>query len=205
VTENIGRQTMDYLQGWGYVVFEGSSCQVEMAYLRDLVRRTSATTILEIGFNAGLSSQALLSAAEGVRVVSFDLGEHSYVRRAKEYIDRRFPGRHELVFGDSRTTLPRYAARGGRPVFDLAFVDGSHELEVVRADLRNARALCKPNAHVMLDDLTPWKSWGTGPTNAWREAIEEGLIVQQEVFADGRLVDIPREPADRAWALGRYL
>jgi len=202
--EGIARRTVHYLLGWGHGVFEGSSGDDEMGYLVDLVRRTSARTVLEIGFNVGLSSQAMLSAAPDVRVVSFDLGFHTYIGRAKEYVDRRFPGRHELVLGDSRATLPTYAAKAGRQMFDLAFVDGGHELEVVRADLRNARTLCKSNAHVMVDDLAPWKPWGVGPALAWREALDEGLIVQEEMLADGRLVDVPREPADRVWALGRY-
>lgn len=203
-TLDIGKRTMDYLLGWGHVVFEGSSGSQELAYLADLVRRTSAATVLEIGFNAGLSSQALLSVSPSTRVVSFDLGDHPYVHRAKEYVDRRFPGRHELILGDSRTTLPRYAGSTARPVFDLAFVDGGHELDVVRADLRNTRALCAPNAHVVVDDLTPWRPWGVGPATAWREAIEEGLIVQEEMISDGRLVDSAREPSDRVLALGRY-
>ncbi|WP_198042311.1 O-methyltransferase [Kitasatospora azatica] len=177
----------------------------EQEYLAELVRRTSARTILEIGFNAGLSSQALLAAAPDIRVVSFDLGDHAYVHQAKEYVDRRFPGRHELILGDSRTTLPRYAARADRPLFDLAFVDGGHEVEVARADLRNARALCRPGAHVVIDDLTPWRPWGVGPTAAWREAIADGLIVQEEVLVDGVLVDEPSEPGDRVWAWGRFL
>lgn len=203
-TLEIGKQTMDYLLGWGYVAFEGSSGQDELAYLADLVRRTSAETVLEIGFNAGLSSQALLSGSPATRVVSFDLGDHPYVHRAKEYVDRRFPGRHELILGDSRTTLPRYAADHARPVFDLAFVDGGHEVDVVRADLRNAQTLCKPNAHVVVDDLTPWRPWGVGPATAWREALQEGLIVQEEMIKDGQIVDSAREPADRVLALGRY-
>lgn len=200
----IGKTTLHYLAGWGHIVFEGSAGEEELSYLSNLVRRISPARILEIGFNAGLSSQAMLAATPEVRVVSFDLGDHPYIERAKRYVDLRSPGRHELILGDSRSTVPRYPRPDPGEGFDFAFIDGGHEVDVVRADIRNARAVCKPGAHVLIDDLTPWRPWGVGPTMAWAEAIGEGMVVQEEVFADGRLVDSPREPADRAWALGRF-
>jgi predicted O-methyltransferase YrrM len=204
-TATIIRDTLHYLQGWGHVVFEGSAGPDELAYLAEVVRRVRAESVLEIGFNAGMSSQALLSASPRTRVVSFDLGLHPYVDRAKRYIDRRFPGRHQLVVGDSRETLPEYARTHPDAAFDLAFVDGGHEVEVVREDLRNAGKLCRAGAHVLVDDLTPWRPWGVGPAAAWQEALDQGLVASEETMADGRLVETAREPADRVVALGRYV
>jgi hypothetical protein len=58
---------------------------------------------------------------------------------------------------------------------------------------------------VVIDDLTPWRKWGEGPTQAWTEAIREGIIVQDELFIDGKPVDAIEPPGKRCWALGRYL
>lgn len=203
-TATIVRDTLHYLQGWGHITFEGSAGPHELAYLAEVTRRVGAEAVLEVGFNAGMSSQALLSASPRTRVVSFDLGLHPYTDRAKRYIDRRFPGRHELVIGDSRDTLPEYARTHPDAAFDLAFVDGGHEAEVVREDLRNAGRLCRPGGYVLVDDLTPWRPWGVGPAAAWQEALDQGLIAQEEIMADGRLVDAAREPADRVLAMGRF-
>ena len=109
------------------------------------------------------------------------------------------------MIGDSRKTLPEYARSHPDAAFDLAFVDGGHEVEVVREDLRNAKQLCRAGGYVLVDDLTPWRPWGIGPAEAWQEALDQGLVAQEEIMADGRLVDAAREPADRVLALGRYV
>jgi predicted O-methyltransferase YrrM len=118
-------------------------------------------------------------------------------------VDERYPGRHQLVIGDSRKTVPEYAdAEGGR--FDLVFVDGGHEYEIAVADIDNARRLAKPNGLIVVDDLIPWFPWGAGPYQAWQEAVANGLIDPVESLVDGHVVDVIEEPGDRAWATGRF-
>lgn len=97
-----------FLASRGQLALEGSSSPEEQDYLRSLVQRSGARLVGEIGFNAGFSSLAFLSAAPDVRVVSFDIGQHEVVRHAKEFMDERYRGRHELVIGDSKFTVPRY-------------------------------------------------------------------------------------------------
>jgi predicted O-methyltransferase YrrM len=159
----------------------------------------------EIGFNAGLSSWAMLESDPDVQVVSFDLGLHRTVPRAKQLIDEAFPGRHTLVVGDSTQAVPAYAAQNPGVRFDLVFIDGGHDYEIAAADLQNMRKLSGPNTVVVMDDVMPWRVWGQGPTKAWEEAIRSGVVVQDEVFKDGRLVDHAEAPGKRAWAVGRYL
>ena len=82
--------------------------------------------VLEVGFNAGLGAAAFLEASPQAHVVSFDLALHPYVSACAERLRLRFPNRFHLVIGDSRATVPHYAARiGGR--FDLLLIDGGHE------------------------------------------------------------------------------
>jgi predicted O-methyltransferase YrrM len=185
---------------------EGFIRPEQARYLRELlVDNPWIGTILEIGFNAGNSSYVFLDARPDVRVVSFDLGEHGYIASAKKFIDKKFPGRHELVLGDSTVTVPKYRAEHPDARFELAFVDGGHEYEVVTADLRNCRGLVEPGALVVVDDLLDWESWGTGPVKAWAEVQDEGLVTQIELRQDGQRVTATRRSAATAvWALGRY-
>jgi hypothetical protein len=44
--------------------------------------------------------------------------------------------------------------------------------------------------------------WGAGPSQAWQEAVDDGLIDPLESFVDGKIVDTI-EPGDRAWAAAR--
>lgn len=175
-------------------------------YLHELiVDNSTIRTVLEIGFNAGHSSYVFLAARPDVQVVSFDLGEHGYVSAAKDFIDKKFPGRHQLVLGDSTVTVPRYRQSNTDAAFDLAFIDGGHDYAVARADLSNCQPLVVREGLVVIDDLLEWKSWGVGPVRAWTEARDEGMVTQLELVQDGQRVDtVHRKAATAAWGLGRY-
>lgn len=184
---------------------EGSSSAAELLYLARLARRVRARVIAEIGFNAGCSSYALLRYVPEATVISFDVGEHASVAVNKKLIDRRFPGRHALITGDSRETVPAFADSNPDLRFDLVFIDGGHDYEVAHADIVNMRALCSDRTAVVMDDLVPWRSYGAGPAKAWEEAIADKLVRQEELFQDGEPVERAEPPGVRAWALGRYV
>lgn len=184
---------------------EGSTSAEELLFLAASARRAGARLIGEIGFNAGFSTQVFLSACPDSRVVSFDLVEHGYTKVAKRIVDRKFPGRHTLVPGDSTATVPRFVRSNPDMRFDLVFIDGGHAYDVAKADIANMRPLCTGATAVIIDDLTPWRRWGKGPARAWREAIEAGLVRQEQVFKDGVQVVSVEPPGKRVWALGRYL
>jgi len=190
-----------YVRDHGGQLAEGVSSPAQAVYLRELAHSRNAKHIGEIGFNIGFSAVAFLESAPDTRVVSFELNSRPAVELAKEFIDMRYPGRHRLIIGNSMETVPNYA---GDPL-DLAFVDGGHEYDTVRADIRNARAIAKPGATVVVDDIIPWYPWGRGPHQAWQEAIAEGLLTPAEYHLDGRPVDEITEPGDRAWGTGQFL
>ncbi len=85
------REILRFLLLRGRPPTEGSTSIEELLYLANLAQRTDARLIGEIGFNAGFSSFAFLSAHPDIKVVSFDLGEHAYSRTAKALIDKKFP------------------------------------------------------------------------------------------------------------------
>jgi hypothetical protein len=80
--------------------------------------------------------------------------------------------------------------------FNLVFIDGGHDYEVAKADILNMRQLSADHTVVIMDDLVPWRGYGVGPTQAWTDAITEGIVQQEELFRDG---------AARSWAVGRYV
>ncbi|WP_299572304.1 class I SAM-dependent methyltransferase [uncultured Williamsia sp.] len=184
---------------------EGSASETELAALRTLAEAPGIRRVVEIGFNAGFSTHAFLSAHPDVTVTSFDLGEHAYGSRAKAQIDADFPGRHTLIIGDSLSTVPEYADAHPGETFDLVFVDGGHTYEVASADIRNMARLSDGETVLVIDDLLPHRPWGEGVIRAWDEAIETGVVVQTTLYADGAEVDVVGPDAARAWAVGRYL
>jgi predicted O-methyltransferase YrrM len=197
-------ELVDFLGSRGHLPSEGSSSPEQQDYLRRLVRQSKAQWVGEIGFNAGFSSVAFLSASADVRVVSFDIGCHDVVGHAKEFVDAQYPGRHELVLGDSAWSVPRYRAHNPEASFDIVFIDGGHGYAEAREDLSNMRALSHPGTCVVVDDLTPWFWWGEGPTWAWTEAISQRLIAPVEILKDGALVADIEPPGERSWGLGHY-
>jgi predicted O-methyltransferase YrrM len=172
-----------YLHKAGFTNFEGYSGQIssQTADLKALAG-SPVVSIMEIGFNAGHSSDSFLSANPNSVVTAFDLGGHNYVKKAKEYIDMKYPGRHTLVLGDSTKTIPSYIAENKGKVFDLIFIDGGHDYHIAKADLHNCFSLSHKNTTVIMDDTTYTKgfeaSYTIGPTRAWKEGISDGHITE---------------------------
>jgi len=160
-----------FLKSRGFSSFEGH-CQTCPYQVHDLIHIVKhAKKIMEIGFNAGHSSEVFLNHTRA-HVTSFDLGEHSYVSHAKEYIDAYYPNRHTLVIGDSTTTVPKC-----NDIFDVIFIDGGHDYDVASADLQNCRRLAHKDTIVIMDDTMYTSEWihpyTIGPTKVW---IESDLV-----------------------------
>jgi len=128
---------------------------------------------------------------------------------AKGLIDELFPGRHELIKGDSCVTVPAFADANPDRRFDLIYIDGCHDYEVAMADIENCRRLSAPGSIVLMDDLEPDHDWGVGPARAWREAQERHLIEENLIVEDGfpltglSLDDV--DPRAVVWGIGRYV
>ncbi|MDZ7744669.1 MAG: class I SAM-dependent methyltransferase [Candidatus Saccharibacteria bacterium] len=184
---------------------EGSADASELAHLASLAKTPNVSKVGEVGFIAGLSSYSFLEASPDVKVYSFDIGEYDYVTPAKQFIDQTFPDRHVLTVGDSLETLPQFYKDNPALNFDIIFVDGSHDYEVVKADLLNMRNFAHQDTVLVIDDLTPWKPWGVGPTKAWSEMIDKNIVRQDVLFRDGERVQSIEPPGERSWAVGAYI
>ncbi|MFV0126199.1 class I SAM-dependent methyltransferase [Streptomyces sp. HMX112] len=197
----------------GVRIREGSSSPAQLADLMKAASASDVRRIVEVGFHTGLSSYAFLEANPKALVTSFDLGFHACVGPAKELIDKTFPGRHQLVIGDSKTTLPEYRGNAPDVEFDLAFIDGGHRLEDARSDIECLARMCRPGATVIVDDILPDQFWGKGPSQAWDEKVREGVVVERARRSSEPSGDVfsamwPRlgsYPLPRCWVIGTFV
>jgi predicted O-methyltransferase YrrM len=165
---------------------EGNSNQLPQQ-LNDLIFLSKgAKSILEIGFNAGHSSEIFLKNNTHCKVVSFDLGEHPYVYLVEKYINYTYPNRHTLILGDSTKTIPSYLG----DTFDVIFIDGGHSLEVATADLENCKRFAHKDTIVIMDDIVYHNHapWTIGPTRAWKNFVNQGKLIEMATreYSPGR-------------------
>jgi predicted O-methyltransferase YrrM len=179
---------------------EGFVTPLQAARIASLIACRCAWRVAEIGFNAGHSALAILGADPLVTLVSFDLGDHPYVDYCAKFVATQFPGRHQLILGDSAQTVPRYADEHADERFDLVIIDGGHTFRAAWADLLNCRRICQPSGVLIMDDLTPEYCWGRKPTEAWERAKAEGWIQEIDRFEEAADGDIPRH----VFAVGQY-
>lgn len=182
-----------FLNNRGFYSFEGYSQQVP-EQVKDLITLTNKPNInvMEIGFNAGHSAEVFLENNKSLTLTSFDLGGHNYVMTAKKYIDATYPNRHNLILGDSRTTIPIYSKNNKDIKFDIIFIDGGHDYVIAKADMENCFHLAHKDTIVILDDTIFTQGWQKdytiGPTRSWIEHLQQNKIVElnRKDYCNGR-------------------
>lgn len=165
----------------------------EYALEQALANEVQAKRICQTGFNTGVSALAFLCAAKDTFVYSYDLGAHGYVAPQSAFIAEKFPGRHEIVLGDSTKTLPDAIEQGGvhrDMLCDLAFVDGGHMYEVALADIRNFRNLTKRGGRLLVDNCNSdgivRGHGGMKQVNeAYQTALKEGIVTHERQVRTG--------------------
>lgn len=185
-----------YLKEAGYTGIEGNICgrkTTQPDEFRKIINQNPfIKKICEIGFNAGHSSLVFLETKKDIQMLSFDLGSHPYVFKAKQFIDNTFPGRHKLILGDSRKTVPEYYKNHKTEKFDLIFIDGGHTTDVAFADITNLRKMAHKDTILVLDDTRP----GNSVTKAVLKAEEQKLI-KKPIFKES-----PR--GNKHWVVTKY-
>lgn len=173
-----------------YVMEEGFMNDDQQKFMIEYIRnKPEIKNILQIGFNGGHGSCALLSARNDITVTSVDLGEHSYVDKANDLIEECFPGRHTLIKGDSTEILPIL-----NTVFDLVFVDGGHEDPVPYKDITNSHRLLSDGGILMVDDYChSYGRWGV--IDGYNRAVREKLYSHMDIytFYDDRGVAVAKK------------
>lgn len=189
-----------FLKKSGVVVTEGhiGDCPEYCMFLSNIINNSNfIVNAMEIGMNAGHSTNALLSGNWQLNLVSFDLGSHDYVLTAKRYIDLYYPGRHTLIIGNSMSTVQIYANTTDKK-FDLIFIDGGHDGNTCYADLINCKRLAHKNTVLILDDyiIDSKERHVQGPLNSWNELVSINFIKQ-----DG----VQRFREDKGFVHGHYV
>ena len=166
----------------GHIAQAPYFCSILTETIR-LLSLSHAPRVLQIGFNAGHSTLAMLKLCPNIEIVSVDLGEHGYTKTCNEYISKLFPGQHTLIIGNSLEVLPKLTDQ----IFDIFFIDGGHEYEIAFKDLENCYVIAQQGGAkcVILDDVIRFlpeeqiisdAPYTIGPTKAWTEFLSKNII-----------------------------
>ena len=161
-------------------VTEGFSGQVrgQTVFYVLLARQPWVRQVCEIGFNAGHSALYWLGSSNRTRLLSFDLGIHDYAKVMANYIMTKYPGRFQIIWGDSTKTVPSTVKNLIQSGFfggcDVIVVDGGHTYDVAISDLRNMQLFATSQRHLLIVDDTPCAaSYCTGPAKALKDLQDD--------------------------------
>jgi predicted O-methyltransferase YrrM len=121
---------------------------VHFPILKDIIDKTNAKNILEIGFNAGHSCLSWLLSSEDTRVIGMDI---HYPEKSVNYLKEKFGDRFFFVNQNSETISKEDVISQWENQFDLIFIDGDHSHDAVVRDLQNSLRL-KPK-YIVFDDV----------------------------------------------------
>lgn len=184
----------------GYVRVESMSSITQTWWLAEQAASVQVRRICEVGFNAGHSALAMLSASADASMVSFDLMSKSYTPAGHRLVRLAFPQRHILIEGPSNVSIPQFILgnlRRGRAAIsscDLIFIDGGHAEEEALSDLLHMSMLATDKALLVMDDVGCESNFCQGPTKAWKSFAQAGRI--EELGC--------QEESERRWCWGTY-
>ena len=123
-------------------------------FIYDTLRSSfpGARSVCELGFNAGHSALLFLETLPQARVYSFDLCDGPWTLRNADHVASMYPGRFELIIGDSAETAPAFGTRGIE--CDVVFVDGSKDAQHRRVDMALFRKFAHDKTVVFLDEVS---------------------------------------------------
>jgi hypothetical protein len=106
--------------------------------------------IVEIGFNSGFSALLMLTANPNLKLTSVDICEHKYTEPCFDYLASVFPGRIDLVKGDSTQVLAEVLQSNKNLTGYI--IDGGHGVTVAEQDLQNVIQFANKDAVLCFDD-----------------------------------------------------
>jgi len=186
--------TMDWALRWhgnagqhhGTGWIEGYCTPSQALLLGSFGRLLRPRLVCEIGFNAGHSAASWLMSHSNARVMSFDLGEHSYHEKAREAVRSLFPDRHSVITGDSAATVveaaqtmaekaqeSKFTTTTDGIACDVVYVDGNHEYEGALHDIINMMRLSHDRTVLIVDD-----AHHNDVKKAWDRVSSQGWVTQ---------------------------
>ncbi|ELT87779.1 hypothetical protein CAPTEDRAFT_211802 [Capitella teleta] len=139
-------------------------------------------TVCESGLNAGHNALIWLTAKKTTRVISFDQGKRSYTREAAKFLQKEYPTRFNVTWGDSTSTLLKYQRDHADFKCDVIFVDSESTAKSGESDASIFRLMAK-DGHLFIFGGYPtrsaWLNKQRGPV--WDTRKRDGEIA--ELFA----------------------
>ena len=151
----------------------------------DILKNKNYSYIMEIGFNAGHSSELFLENSNAY-VYSFDIGSHfnQYLKYGKQFINQKYPNRHTIVFGDSKISVPRFT-KNNNIKFDLIFIDGHHDGKALLQYLETLSPFIHDETIILVDDIR----WSDSMFTAWKKLrTDEHFHLTIDLFRCGILM-----------------
>jgi len=108
-----------------------------------------AKNVLEVGFNVGHSCLLYLLSNQTSKIQLFDLKNHNYSEPCFNYLNKLFPNRLSIIWGDSRDTIKNFNTD---IKYDLIHIDGGHTEDVLRKDILNSKNFADDNTLVIIND-----------------------------------------------------
>lgn len=107
----------------------------------------NAKNIMEIGLNGGHSLAIFLLSNNNLKVLSFDICQHNYVKDIANY----YKNKYNFIFveGDSLITVKEY---NNDIKYDIIHIDGGHSEKCVINDLINCKRFAHKDTLVIFDD-----------------------------------------------------
>ena len=153
--------------------------------------------VCEIGFNAGHSAIVFLLANDRLEYHGFTLDVPA-TRLGLEFVTTQFRNRVvNVTLGKSIETVVHARARLLNAC-DVLVIDGGHYYDVARADILNFRALATDDHVLIMDDIGCHPGYCHGPSKAWTEAINDGIIGQSGCWGE-------QQRNRRGFCFGKYL
>ncbi|MCH1611942.1 MAG: class I SAM-dependent methyltransferase [Flavobacteriales bacterium] len=181
-------------------IIEGYSLESEEQELFLKTYKDSFKNILEIGFNAGHSSEIFLCNNQNVELISIDLGFWYYTKFGDRFLSRKYENQIKVIYKDSIEALKDFSTIQEGTFFDLIYIDGNHEYEYAMADMLNCKKFASPESIVMLDDVILSDDYrslaNSGPTKVWKELVSSKDIIEIKCY---HFKDL-----NRGVAIGKY-
>ena len=115
--------------------------------ISNLLLNKNIKNVMEIGFNSGFSALLMLITNPNIKIICFDLGEHTYTMPCYKQIKKTFGDRINLIIGDSTKTLENINDN-----YDLIHIDGGHTTDVATSDIIQSYRLSKNKTILIMDD-----------------------------------------------------
>jgi len=145
----------------------------------------SGATVCETGFGGGHGVLYTMLICDTCHVYVFDIGARPYSRPVAEYLEKEYPGKLTMTWGDSATTLPQFKIDHPDVTCDFVMIDGGRSYDMAKADTVNfAQLISSPTTAVLQHDCpVPGRNdTVNGLCRGWHELVNSGCVLNNTEY-----------------------